>query len=92
MSQDAFNFITAGQQRLIFPTYHSFLGSLGLLLSQMEDHEYESSSSQSNSETNSPLSKTEEEKEPAEINSKLLRKMSSDKKQKVFELDDMPAL
>lgn len=34
MSQDAFKRITNDNCRLIFPTYHSFLGSLGLLLSE----------------------------------------------------------
>jgi len=34
MSQDAFTRITNDNCRLIFPTYHSFLGSLGLLLSE----------------------------------------------------------
>ena len=34
MSQDAFSRISNDHCRLIFPTYHSFLGSLGLLLSE----------------------------------------------------------
>ena len=33
MSQYAFQVLTKGEAKLIFPTYHSFLGSLGLLLS-----------------------------------------------------------
>lgn len=32
MSEEAFNGLTGGKANLIFPTYHSFLGSLGLLL------------------------------------------------------------
>ena len=32
MSQYAFQMLTKHQGSLIFPTYHSFLGSLGLLL------------------------------------------------------------
>lgn len=34
MSQDAFKVVNNQECKLIFPTYHSFLGSLGLLLSQ----------------------------------------------------------
>ena len=33
MAQYAFQFLTNDDSKLIFPTYHSFLGSLGLLLS-----------------------------------------------------------
>jgi len=39
MSQDTFSFLSKGEQRLNFPTYHSFLGSLGLLLTQKENDE-----------------------------------------------------
>lgn len=34
MAQYLFQFLTEGGVKLIFPTYHSFLGSMGLLLSQ----------------------------------------------------------
>jgi hypothetical protein len=33
MAQDGYNMISKGEAQLIFPTYHSFLGSLGLLIS-----------------------------------------------------------
>ncbi len=33
MSEDTFKLLTGGEALLMFPTYHSFLGSLGLLLS-----------------------------------------------------------
>ena len=37
MTQDAFNYLSTGEQRIIFPKYSSFLGSLGILLAQKEN-------------------------------------------------------
>jgi hypothetical protein len=36
MSESAFATLTNNEAELMFPTYHSFLGSLGLLLSAHE--------------------------------------------------------
>ena len=41
MSEDAFARLSQNEAELMFPTYHSFLGSLGLLLSATsEDYNF----------------------------------------------------
>jgi hypothetical protein len=51
MAQYTFQYLTNDSSKLIFPTYHSFLGSLGLLLSQQNLNTGDSSSSESEDDT-----------------------------------------
>ena len=44
MCHDAFNYLSNGEMRLIIPTYHSFLGSLGLLISNYDLTKHDCSS------------------------------------------------
>ena len=60
--------MTNGEQRLNFPTYHSFLGSLGLLLTQKEfDIVEESSESSLNLSEEEKLASPEKVMEEADL-------------------------
>jgi hypothetical protein len=70
MTSDAFNYLSKGDQAIIFPTYGSFLGSLGVLISKKNNEKPKvDSESESDENENQEVDSNKEEMDKEEMKS-----------------------